>query len=118
LNYLKKCFAVSMVLAAFLFFMAPSSHAQYDITVEATAYNAYESNSPCADGSPCIPYRTIAVDPNVIPLGTRVYVPGFGEMVAHDTGGAIQGHIIDIAMDSDDSCYNWGRKTITITILD
>lgn len=63
------------------------------------------------------PY-VIAVDPNVIPLGTRVYVPGYGERIAADTGGAIIGNKIDIHMISVDECNAFGRQNMTITILD
>ena len=105
-----------MLAAAVFLLSALPIYADYSITVEATAYNAHETDSPCADGSPCIPYQTIAVDPSVIPLGSIVYVPGFGNMTASDTGGAISGNMIDIAMDSDSECYSWGRRTITVTV--
>ncbi len=53
---------------------------------------------------------TIAVDPRVIPLGSLVYVDGYGKAVAADTGGAIQGSIIDIYVNSHDHATSWGRK--------
>lgn len=56
----------------------------------------------------------IAVDPRVIPLGTTVYVEGFGERRAEDTGGAIKGHIIDIYMSSKGECRRWGRRNVTV----
>lgn len=56
----------------------------------------------------------IAVDPRVIPLGTTIYVEGFGELRAEDTGGAIKGHIIDIYMSSGSACRNWGRRNVTV----
>lgn len=57
--------------------------------VIATAYTpAEDKGGPlAADGRPAIPYKTIAVDPAVIPPGCQVYVPGFGIMDPHDTGG-------------------------------
>lgn len=61
--------------------------------------------------------KAIAVDPNVIPLGSRVYVPGYGEAIAADTGTAIKGNIIDVFMSRYADSLAWGRKTITITIL-
>ncbi len=61
---------------------------------------------------------TIAVDPRVIPLGTRVYVPGYGYAVARDTGGAIIGNKIDVWLPSLGQCYQWGYRHVTITILD
>lgn len=53
---------------------------------------------------------TIAVDPRVIPLGSLVYVEGYGEAIAADTGGAIKGNIIDIFVDSHEEAITWGRK--------
>jgi 3D (Asp-Asp-Asp) domain-containing protein/uncharacterized protein YabE (DUF348 family) len=60
----------------------------------------------------------IAVDPRVIPFGTRVYVPGYGYAVAADTGGAIKGNRIDLCFATVAECFAWGRRTVTITILD
>ena len=59
----------------------------------------------------------IAVDPKVIPLGTKVYVEGYGMAVAADVGGAIKGNKIDVCMDTVAECKQWGRKTVTIHIL-
>ena len=53
---------------------------------------------------------TIAVDPRVIPLGSLVYVEGYGEAIAADTGGAVKGNIIDVYVDSYSEAINWGRK--------
>ena len=53
---------------------------------------------------------TISVDPRVIPLGSLVYVEGYGKAIAADTGGAINGNIIDVYVDSYDTAVNWGRK--------
>ena len=60
---------------------------------------------------------TIAVDPSVIPLGSKVYIPGYGYAIASDTGGAIKGHIIDLFMNSESACINWGRRNITIYVI-
>lgn len=59
----------------------------------------------------------IAVDPSVIPLGTRVWVEGYGEAIAADTGGAIKGNRIDVLFQSKQKALNWGRKTVTVKIL-
>ncbi|MFK9094975.1 ubiquitin-like domain-containing protein [Bacillus salipaludis] len=61
--------------------------------------------------------KVIAVDPRVIPLGTKVYVEGYGYAVAADTGGAIKGYIIDLFMPSKADAYRWGRKKVKIKIL-
>ncbi len=61
--------------------------------------------------------KVIAVDPRVIPLGTKVYVEGYGYAIAADTGGAIKGNIIDLFMPSKTDAYRWGRKKVKIKIL-
>ena len=60
--------------------------------------------------------KLIAVDPSVIPLGSRVWVEGYGEAIAADTGGAIKGHKIDVLMSSDAVARQWGRKTVKIIV--
>ncbi|MEZ5098500.1 MAG: 3D domain-containing protein [Thermoleophilia bacterium] len=60
----------------------------------------------------------IATDPSVIPLGSRIYVPGYGEGVAADTGGAIHGNIIDIWVPTVEEALQWGRRTVTIVVYD
>ncbi|WHY86388.1 ubiquitin-like domain-containing protein [Neobacillus novalis] len=62
--------------------------------------------------------KVIAVDPRVIPLGTKVYVEGYGYAVAADTGGVIKGYKIDLFMPSNADCYRWGRKKVKIKILE
>lgn len=59
----------------------------------------------------------VAVDPNVIPLGTRLYVEGYGEAYAVDTGGAIKGNIVDVHFPTYEQCVQWGRRTVKVTIL-
>lgn len=59
----------------------------------------------------------IAVDPRVIPLGTMIEVPGYGIAIAGDTGGAIKGNKIDIHFKTVGQALSWGRKTITIRLL-
>lgn len=61
--------------------------------------------------------KLIAVDPAVIPLGSKVWVEGYGEAIAGDTGGAIKGHKIDVLMSSSSKAKAWGRKTVKIKIL-
>ena len=61
---------------------------------------------------------TIAVDPRVIPLGSLVYVEGYGKAIASDTGGLIKGNIIDVFLNSELECRSWGRKyNIPVYIL-
>ncbi|PLR93329.1 G5 and 3D domain-containing protein [Bacillus sp. T33-2] len=61
--------------------------------------------------------KVIAVDPRVIPLGTKVYVEGYGYAVAADTGGAIKGHKIDVFLPNKSDAYRWGSRRVKITIL-
>lgn len=62
--------------------------------------------------------KVIAVDPNVIKLGTKVHVEGYGYAVAGDIGGAIKGNKIDVFIPNKTRAYQWGRKNVTIKILD
>ncbi|MGG0719518.1 ubiquitin-like domain-containing protein [Robertmurraya massiliosenegalensis] len=61
--------------------------------------------------------KIIAVDPSVIPLGTKVYVEGYGYAVAADTGSAIKGNKVDVFFSSKSAAYRWGRKSVKIKIL-
>ena len=61
--------------------------------------------------------KVIAVDPNVIPLGSKVYVEGYGYATAADTGGAIKGNKIDVFIPSQDAALDWGRKTVNVQVL-
>lgn len=89
------------------------------LRVEATAYSSAQPglSAYTATGTLCR-RGVIAVDPKVIPLGTKVFIPGYGYAVAEDTGGAIRGHIIDVAFDTVAECYQFGRKHIDIYIID
>ncbi len=84
------------------------------INVVATAYTGYSTTST---GQKPV-WGTIAVDPKVIPYGTKVYIPKFNKVfIANNTGGAIKGNKIDIFMNTKKECYSWGRKNIEIHIL-
>ncbi len=82
------------------------------LVVDAVAYHLPGNT---ASGLP-VGVGVIAVDPSVIPLGTRVFVPGYGAAVAADTGTAIRGNIIDLWMPSTARARAWGRRTVTITV--
>ncbi len=62
--------------------------------------------------------KVIAVDPRVIPLGTKVYVEGYGYAVAADTGGAIKGHKIDVFFPTKAEAFRWGVRKVKIKILE
>ncbi|AWE06106.1 peptidoglycan-binding protein [Lysinibacillus sp. 2017] len=100
---------------------APSNVAR-TMTVEATAYTAncngcsgVTANGTNLRANPNS--KVIAVDPSVIPLGTKVWVDGYGEAIAADTGGAIKGNRIDVFISDEAGANNWGRRTVTIKIL-
>lgn len=93
------------------------------ITVTSTAYTA---NCAGCSGITATGFnlkanpnaKVIAVDPNVIPLGSKVYVEGYGYAIASDTGGAIKGNKIDVFFSSQSRAESWGRKSVTIRIID
>ncbi|WP_297518728.1 G5 and 3D domain-containing protein [uncultured Clostridium sp.] len=60
---------------------------------------------------------TVAVDPRVIPLGSKLYIEGYGYAIAEDTGGAIKGNIVDVFLNTSQECINWGRRNIKVTIV-
>lgn len=101
---------------------AASEQSGKEMTVSATAYTAY-----CAGCSGVTAtgidlrsnpnQKVIAVDPTVIPLGSKVWVEGYGEAIAGDTGGAIKGNKIDVFIPTQGAALDWGRKTINIKIL-
>lgn len=59
----------------------------------------------------------VAVDPKVIPLGTKLYIPGYGEALAADTGGWIKGSRIDLVFESLEDCYRYGRRKIKVYLV-
>lgn len=84
------------------------------MVVSATAYSGHTITATGTRPK----FGTIAVDPKVIPYGTKVYIPRFGKtFIAEDCGGGIKGNKIDIFMNSKAECREWGVRTITIHIL-
>lgn len=61
--------------------------------------------------------QVVAVDPSVIPLGSMVEVSGYGIAIAGDTGGAIKGNIIDCHFSTVEECIQWGRRSVTVTVI-
>lgn len=62
--------------------------------------------------------KVIAVDPSIIPIGTKVHVEGYGYAIAGDTGGAIKGNKIDVFFPTTSEAYKWGRKNVKVKILE
>lgn len=94
----------------------PTGHAMY---VSASGYSAYDpGNSKHTASGTLVRHGVIAVDPNMIPLGTRVFIPGYGEAVAEDIGGSIKGHRIDVAFDSHEEALAFGRRDLEIILIE
>jgi 3D (Asp-Asp-Asp) domain-containing protein/peptidoglycan hydrolase CwlO-like protein len=92
--------------------LAPARGGGRTITVQSTGYAL---GGTTASGLP-VGWGIVAVDPSVIPLGTRMTIPGYGEGVAADTGSAVQGAIIDLWFPTTAQALQWGRRTVTITL--
>lgn len=86
----------------------------------ATAYTAGSAQAfptgRTATGMPAR-YGVVAVDPRIIPLGTHLFIEGYGTAIAADTGGAIVGHRIDLCMDSYERAMSWGRQPVKVYVL-
>lgn len=91
------------------------------ISVQSTAYTAQceGCSGTTTDGTQLSgDEKVIAVDPDVIPLGSKVHVEGYGDAVAADTGGAINGNKIDVHVPNEGEANAWGNKNVDVTILD
>jgi len=104
--------SAAMVMAAGSALGQPTAKAPYKLKVDAVAYHL---PGRTALGVP-VRKGVVAVDPRLIPLGTRLYVPGYGPGLAADVGTAIKGRIIDLWFPSTAQARNWGRRTVTITV--
>jgi 3D (Asp-Asp-Asp) domain-containing protein len=94
--------------------LAPSSSPPAGKRQLAVSATCYDLPGRTATGMP-VGQGVVAVDPSVIPLGTRMYVPGYGNGVAADVGGGIKGDTIDLWM-TPSQCAAWGRRSVTITL--
>ena len=90
----------------------PPAQTGKTLTVVATAYTAARHDGDRDPTGPGI----VAVDPTVIPLGTRMTIPGYGEAVAADTGSAIKGLRIDVWVATAAEAAQWQWRTVTITL--
>ncbi len=94
----------------------PSGRALY---VSASGYSAHDpGNSKHTATGTLVRKGVIAVDPKLIPLGTKVFIPGYGEALAEDIGGSIKGHRIDVAFDTHEEALAFGRRDIEIIIVE
>ena len=96
----------------------PVSRGARSLAMTATAYSAYDpGNSSYTYGGSVVRHGIAAVDPSVIPLGTRLYIEGYGYAVADDVGSSIKGNRIDLAFDSRGDAVQFGRRPVTVYIL-
>jgi 3D (Asp-Asp-Asp) domain-containing protein len=88
------------------------------LAMVATAYtaNCYGCTGITKSGRPA-GHGIVAVDPAVIPLGSHLYIPGYGHAYAGDTGGAIRGNRIDLGFNSESDAMQFGRRPITVYVL-
>lgn len=86
-------------------------HALY---VSASAYTYTGRNTSCGM-KPAV--GLVAVDPSVIPLGSKLYIEGYGYATAADTGGSIKGNRIDVFMEDRAQCLSWGKRTVKVYVL-
>jgi 3D (Asp-Asp-Asp) domain-containing protein len=91
---------------------SPQSPQAYRLKVDAVAYSL---PGKTALGIP-VRRGVVAVDPTLIPLGTKLHVPGYGRGIAADVGHAIKGRIIDLWFPTRTMAQKWGRRTVTITV--
>lgn len=98
---------------------APPARFRHKLTMTATAYT---SNDPGVGTRTAMGWRLrkgiVAVDPRRIPMGTRLYIKGYGYGVAADTGGAIKGNKIDLAFHTTRSAFQFGRRKVEVYVLD
>jgi 3D (Asp-Asp-Asp) domain-containing protein len=91
---------------------AATIHESGTLTVLATGYSLRGLTST---GIPTA-FGVVAVDPSVIPLGTRLTIPGYGAGIAADTGGAVRGNVIDLWFPTRQQALAWGNRTVTVTL--
>lgn len=82
--------------------------------MQATAYT-YTGYRTATGHAPAV--GMVAVDPRQIPLGSKLYIEGYGYAWAADTGGAVKGNVIDVFLEDYSQCVKWGRRTVKVYIL-
>lgn len=104
----------AVLCAGLLLALAPASlGSERTITVRATAYC---ERGKTATGTRAGP-GSIAVDPRVIPLGSKLHVEGYGHGTAVDTGRLIKGRRIDVWISSRGACCRWGVRRVRVRVL-
>ncbi len=83
--------------------------------VRAVSYH-FQGTPKGAYGLPCT-YGTCAVDKDVIPLGSLLYIEGYGYAIANDVGSAIKGNVVDLYMEDSKQCSAWGARTVNVYVI-
>lgn len=109
-NIIKKAKKIKMRSTAYTASYADTGKRPGDEDFAITASGAKVKRNPNG-------YSTVAVDPRVIPLGTKLYVEGYGYAIAEDTGGAIKGNRIDLYFNTSKEVDNWGVKYLNVYVL-
>ncbi len=98
-------------------FSAPSGLKYKEKISDVRAVSYYFKGNPKgAYGKPCT-YGTCAVDPKVIPLGSLLYIEGYGYAIANDVGSSIKGNVVDVYMEYGKQCYIWGARTVDVYVI-
>jgi 3D (Asp-Asp-Asp) domain-containing protein len=89
-----------------------------ELSMTATAYTSQDPGSGnLTKREHYLRKGLVAVDPRIIPLGTRLFIIGYGYAIADDIGGAIKGHRIDLAFENRQAALQFGRKTVKVLVL-
>jgi len=94
----------------------PDSYIKKVSGVRAVSYH-FDGNPPGAYGLPCT-YGTAAVDPDVFPLGSLLYIEGYGYAIANDVGTSIKGNVVDVYMERYDQCLLWGAHYVNVYLVE
>ena len=86
--------------------------------MRATAYTPYDpGNTGYTAGGSLAGKGHVAVDPSVIPLGSMVFIQGYGYAIADDIGGSVTGRVIDVGVDSQEQAYQWGNREVQVYVV-
>ena len=95
---------------------APDHYIKKVSHVRAVSYH-FDGNPPGAYGLPCT-YGTAAVDPKVFPLGSLLYIEGYGYAIANDVGTSIKGNVVDVYMERYAQCLQWGAHYVNVYLVE
>lgn len=100
---------------------APIFRGEYKdvLYMRSTAYTPYDSGGTGRTARGNVAGKGhAAVDPNVIPLGSLIFIEGYGYALADDIGGSVNGHVVDVGVDTLDQAYSWGTRHVNVYIVE